>query len=302
MSFELLILGCSSATPAHQRNPAAQILTFNDKSYLIDCGEATQMQMQRYKVKAHRIDHIFISHLHGDHYLGLMGLLSSMHLQGRDRELVLYCQQELQEILELQFQVSATQLRFPIRYHFFSSTRDLLFEDDAVTIEAFDLNHRVPCKGFLFKEKPRPRNLQIDKVMAAGIPVDFYAELKAGRDYVDTQGNRITNETLTIDPSAAKSYAYCSDTKYHEELASVVEGVDLLYHEATFMHDLLDRANETYHTTALQAGQLAAKAKVKKLIIGHFSARYKDLNPLLSEARSAFEHADLAEEGLVFRF
>jgi ribonuclease Z len=302
MSFELLILGCSSATPAHQRNPAAQVLTFCDKTYLIDCGEATQMQMQRYKVKAHRIDHIFISHLHGDHYLGLMGLLSSMHLQGRERELVIYCQKELKEILELQFQVSGTVLRFPLRYRFFTAPTEVLLEDEQVCIKSFDLNHRVPCKGFLFKEQPRPRNLLIEKVREAGVPFDFYPELKAGKDFINSQGEVTPNAALTIDPLPSKSYAYCSDTLYTESLIPIIQGVDLLYHEATFLHDMLDRAIETYHTTCLQAGQIASNAKVKKLVIGHFSARYKDLNPLLQEAKSAFEHVYLAEEGIVYNF
>ncbi len=302
MSFELLILGSSSATPAHQRNPAAQVLTFNDKNYLIDCGEATQMQMQRYKVKAHRIDKIFISHLHGDHYLGLMGLLSSMHLQGRERELTIYCQPELKDILALQFQVSDTALRFVINYQFFTPGTEVLFEDEQIRVIAFELNHRVPCKGFLFCEKPRQRNLIIEKVQNAGIPLDFYQELKAGKDYCDNNGLVFKNKDLTIDPPASKSYAYCSDTLYQESLIPILKGVDLLYHEATFMHDLLDRANETYHTTSLQAGQIASKAQVKKLIIGHFSARYKDLNPLLEETKSVFAPVYLAEEGLVYNF
>ncbi len=302
MGFELTILGSSSATPIFNRHPTSQLLNIRDRYFLIDCGEGTLLQLLRYRIRYHRISHIFISHLHGDHYLGLVGLLSTFHLQGRTSELHLYGQQELMDIVEIQLRVSNTILRYnlifhPVRHY----TPEVILEDDEIQVRSIVLNHRVPCTGFLFIEKSRPRKLLIQKVQQKNIPISYYAKLKLGVDYVDEVGNVIPNKDLTETPPKARSYAYCSDTMYDPMLKDELKGVDLLYHEATFLHELLDRATQTYHCTALQAAQLAKDAEVSRLLIGHFSARYKELDPLLVEAQSIFKETELALEGRKFK-
>ena len=302
MGFELTILGSSSATPIFNRHPTSQLLNIRDRYFLIDCGEGTLLQLLRYRIRYHRISHIFISHLHGDHYLGLVGLLSTFHLQGRTSELHLYGQQELMDIVEIQLRVSNTILRYnlifhPVRHY----TPEVILEDDEIQVRSIVLNHRVPCTGFLFVEKSRPRKLIIQKVQQKNIPISYYTKLKLGADYIDESGIVIPNKELTETPPKARSYAYCSDTMYDPMLKDELKGVDLLYHEATFLHELLDRATQTYHCTALQAAQLAKDAEVKRLLIGHFSARYKELDPLLIEAQSIFKETELALEGRKFK-
>lgn len=296
--FELIVLGSSSATPAYNRNPSAQLLNINDKFYLIDCGEATQNQLNKFKLKSSRIDYIFISHLHGDHYLGLVGLLSTMHLNGRSKEIHLFGPPELLDIINLQLKVSETQLRYEI---IFKATHteypEIIFENNDVSVETIILNHRIPTTGFIIKEKRRKRKIITEKIDEHDIPLEYIPLLKNGIDYSDKFGNIIPNAELTIDPPEPKTFAYCSDTIYTEHFLEQIEGVDFLYHEATFLHELLDRAVETFHTTALQAAQIALKANVKQLMIGHFSARYKELDSLLAEAKGVFENTVLAIEG-----
>jgi ribonuclease Z len=301
MKFEVTILGSSSATPIYTRHPTAQVLNVRERFFLIDCGEGTQMQMMRYKIKMQRISHIFISHLHGDHYLGLMGMLSTMHLQGRTTELHLYGQQDLMDILEMQLRLSNTILRFNLIFHAVRHyVSSLIFEDEDILVRSIVLNHRVPCTGFLFKEKQKPRKLIINKMQQYNIPFVYFNKIKSGDDYEDDFGNIIKNEELTIPSPPPRSYAFCSDTIYDESIINDVKGVDILYHEATFLHEMADRAQATYHTTSLQAAEIAKKAEVKKLIIGHFSARYKNLGLLLDEARTVFKNTELALEGLRF--
>lgn len=302
MAFEVSILGSSSATPIYNRHPTSQLLNIRERYFLIDCGEGTLMQLLRFRVKYHRISHIFISHLHGDHYLGLMGLLSTFHLQGRTSELHLYGQQELMDILELQMRLSNMQLRFslifhPVRYY----TSEIILENEDLIVRSIVLNHRIPCTGFLFLEKSKPRKLIVGKMQQYNIPFSFYNKIKDGSDYEDDFGNIISNEELTENPPAPRSYAYCSDTVYDESIVSTIESVDLLYHEATFLHESAERAQQTYHTTSKQAATIAAKAKAGKLLIGHFSGRYKDLTPLLDEACSVFKNTELALEGRRFK-
>ncbi len=302
MGFELTVLGSSSATPIYNRHPTSQLLVFRDRHFLIDCGEGTQMQMLKYKVRYHRITHIFISHLHGDHYLGLVGLLSTFHLQGRSADLHLYAQQELMDIIEIHLRLSQTILRYnlifhPIRHY----SPEVIFEDDDLIIRTIILNHRIPCTGFIFSEKQRPRKLKVDKLQEYGIPFTHYTRIKNGAGFTNADGSFISNEELTENPAVPKSYAFCSDTVYMPELASQLTGIDLLYHEATFLHDMKERALQTYHTTAKQAAQTALDAGVNKLLIGHFSARYKQLEPLLEEARAVFPNTDLALEGMCTR-
>ena len=269
--------------------------------FLVDCGEGTLIQLNRYKIKFHRINHIFISHLHGDHYLGLLGLLSTMHLQGRTIPIHLYCQAPLKEIIDIQLKYSETILRFPIHYHMLDPKNSaVIMEDDDLEVSTIILNHRIPCTGFLFKEKPRSRKLQKDKLQKFNVPISVYQDLKNGMDYTDEFGKVIANSELTTDPKNARSYAFCSDTCYDERILPQISEIDLLYHEATFLNDKEERAKETFHSTAAQAATIAKKANVKRLIIGHFSARYKNLYPLLDEAKEVFPETTLAMEGDVF--
>ncbi len=301
MKFEVTILGSSSATPIYNRNPSSQALNINERLYLIDCGEGTQQQMLRYDVKASRIDHIFISHLHGDHYLGLVGLLSSLHLNGRIKPLKLYCPELLKEIIDLQLASSETEIQYPIEYKFTNPVQaEVILENQDITIETIPLDHGIACTGFLFREKKRLRKLIKEKMEEFNIPVAFYTALKKGDDYTAPDGKVYKNETLTFDSAEPKTYVYCSDTLYNEKYFEQISNATLLYHEATFLNNMLERANETRHTTALQAGEAALKTHAKKLLIGHFSARYKTLVELLEEARSIFPATELAVEGKTF--
>lgn len=302
MGFELTILGSSSATPIYNRHPTSQLLVFRDRHFLIDCGEGTQMQMLRFKLRYHRITHIFISHLHGDHYLGLTGLLSTFHLQGRINDLHLYGQQELMDIIEMHLRLSQTQLRYnlifhPIRHY----SPETLLEDEEIYVRTIVLNHRIPCTGFLFGEKPRPRRLRVEKLQEYSIPFTQYSRIKNGENFTDGNGNVIPNSELTEDSVPPRKYAYCSDTMFLPELSESIAGVDLLYHEATFLHEMKERAVATFHSTAREAATIAKDAGAGKLLIGHFSARYKQLDAFLEEASAIFPNTELAIEGQVFR-
>ena len=298
MIFEISILGSSSATPIYQRHPTAQVLNIHERFFLVDCGEGTLLQLNRYKIKFHRINHIFISHLHGDHYLGLVGLLSTMHLQGRTIDLHLYCPEPLKEIVDIQLKYSDTNLRFTIYYHFLDSNNPaVIYSDEGVEVKTIILHHRIPCTGFLFSEKAGLRKLLKNKLQEYNIPIEAFQDLKNGMDYVFPDGRVIPNKEITTHPRHARSYAFCSDTCYNEGVASAVRNVDLLYHEATFLSDKTERAKETFHSTAAQAATIAKKANAKRLIIGHFSARYKNLYPLLEEAKEVFNDTTLAIEG-----
>ncbi len=268
---------------------------------MIDCGEGTQLQVKRYKIKLSRINHILISHLHGDHYYGLMGLVSTLHLYGRTADLHIYGPPGLADIITLQLKYSATRLSYDIKFHeWVPETSSVIYEDDKLTITTIPLNHRIHCSGYLFKEKPKKRGINklvVDKKLA---PNQANA-LRNGEDIYNEDGTLLYKNSLaTLPPKKPYSYAYCSDTKLIPQLVDVIRDVDLIYHEATFMDDMKDRAENTYHTTARQAAQLASEAHVGQLLLGHFSTRYRDLNPLLSEARSVFRESYLAEEGKRF--
>ena len=301
MKFEVTILGSSSATPIFNRNPSSQALNINERLYLIDCGEGTQQQMLKFDVKARRIDHIFISHLHGDHYLGLVGLLSSMHLNGRDKPLNIYCPFQLKQIIDMQLECSETSLQYLVHYTFTNALKaEVILDNPDITVETIPLDHGIACTGFLFREKKRQRKLIKEKVEEINVPVEYYSTLKKGGDYISKDGSFYKNDTLTTDSSEPKTYVYCSDTLYNEMYFGQVSHATILYHEATFLNNMLDRAIETHHTTALQAAQVAQKTNAKKLLIGHFSARYKVLDELLEEARTIFPDTELAVEGRVF--
>lgn len=301
MRFDVTILGSSSATPIYNRNPTSQALNINEHIYLVDCGEGTQQQMLRFDVKPGKIDHIFISHLHGDHYLGLIGLLSSMHLNGRKKPMQLFGPPDLKKIIDVHLECSWTSLNYQIIFHPLQTTQsEVILDNQDITVETIVLNHRIPCTGFLFQQKKPLRKLDADKLAYYNVGRNQFFKLKQGGNFITDEGKTIPNAVLTINPEEPKSYAYCSDTLAGEAYLQQIQNVDLLYHEATFMHELLARAEETYHTTSLQAGEIALKAGVKQLLIGHFSARYKTLEGLLEEARSVFKQTELAIEGKVF--
>ncbi|RYY33332.1 MAG: ribonuclease Z [Sphingobacteriaceae bacterium] len=301
MRFEVTILGSSSATPIYNRNPTSQALNINDHFYLIDCGEGTQQQMLRFDIKASRIDYIFISHLHGDHYLGLVGLLSSLHLNGRIKPLHLFGPAPLMEIIELQLKYSETTIQYPIEFKITNpTTPEVIVDNQDIIVETIPLFHRIACTGFIFKQKKRSRRLIKAEIEKLAIPVPYFTSLKKGADYTAPNGTVYKNDMLTLDAEEPKSYAYCSDTMYNENYFEQISNATLLYHEATFLNNMLDRALDTHHTTALQAGEVAVNTNAKKLLIGHFSARYKSLAELLDEARSVFPATDLAIEGKTF--
>lgn len=301
MKFEVTILGSSSATPVFNRNPTAQLLNCNEKFYLIDCGEGTQQQLIKFGLKASKIDFIFISHLHGDHYFGLIGLLSSMHLNGRIKPLHIFAPKAIQEILELQFKHSDTTLRYELVYFAIDPEKPaVIFENRDVIVETIVLNHRIPCTGFKFTEKKRLRKLLVEKLEAKNVPLEYYPLLKRGVDIDLPGGETLLNADYTTDSAVPKSYAYCSDTLFDERYFDSIKNCDTLYHEATFLHDMLDRAKETHHTTALQAAQVAQIVNAKRLLIGHFSSRYKTLTELLDEAKSVFPATQLALEGTTY--
>lgn len=301
MKFEVTILGSSSATPVYNRNPSAQLLNCNEKFYLIDCGEGTQQQLIKFGFKANKIDYIFISHLHGDHYFGLIGLLSSLHLNGRIKPMKIFGPAALAEILNLQFTHSETVIRYPIEFVATQAdTPAQIFENADLTVETFILNHRIPCTGFSFLQKKRLRKLVVEKLEAEKIPLEYYPLLKRGVDLDLPDGRVLLNADYTTDSGNPKKYCYCSDTLFDERYMESIRNCDTLYHEATFLHEMLERANQTHHTTALQAGQIAKDTGAKRLLIGHFSSRYKALLPLLEEARSVFLDTELAIEGNTF--
>lgn len=301
MRFEVTILGSSSATPVYNRNPSAQVLNINEHGYLIDCGEGTQQQMLRFGVKPSKIDHIFISHLHGDHYLGLVGLLSSLHLNGRKKAMHIFGPPDLKTIVDVNLVSSWTKLHYELIFHPTQANySEIILDNEDITVETLILNHRIPCTGFLFRQKKPLRKLNPEMLEHYQVERKQFSMLKEGADFVTEKGETVPNSVLTIDPGPSKSYAYCSDTMAVEGYLPQLKQVDLLYHEATFMHDLLLRARETHHTTALQAAEVALRTDVKKLLIGHFSARYKTLDGLLNEAKSVFGQTELAIEGQTY--
>ncbi len=298
MTFIVKILGSNSAAPAFGRHPTAQLLQIQEENFLIDCGEGTQMQMQRFKVRINRIDHIFISHLHGDHYNGLIGLLSTMHLQKRKHDLYLYGPPGLKEILSIQFKYSDTHLYYKIHFRELKNgVAEIIYENEFISVETIPLNHRIQCSGFLFKEKAKKRRINISSLPEYFLPSQMLA-LKQGEDVKDETGKVIyKNKDHTFEPKQSRSYAFCSDTAFYEPILAQIENVDLLYHESTFLHEQIERAEQTYHSTALQAATVAKLANVKKLLLGHYSSRYKDITPFLEEARQIFEESYLSLEG-----
>ena len=302
MKFELTILGAGSAVPTARRNSSAQVLNIQERYFLIDCAEATQHQLRRFHIPYNKIGHIFISHLHGDHFFGLIGLLSSLALQGRKGEVHVYADRRLQEIIEFQLKVMNSRLGFALVFHHLSREEEVVYEDKAVTVTSFPLSHRydAPVCGFLFRERERERTIRKDMALAWDVPVAFMQHLKKGADFVTPEGQVIANDRLTIAAPPSRSYAYMTDTLFRERFAAYVKGVDLLYHEATYARTLEQLAKETYHSTAEQAARMALLAGAKKLLLGHFSARYPDPSCLLPEARAIFPDTFVCTDGDVF--
>lgn len=301
MSFKLKILGSSSATPVFNRHQTSQLLEVDNEYFLIDCGEGTQIQLNKYRVKINKINYIFISHLHGDHYLGLVGLISTMHLFGRTKELYIYGPPGLSEIITVQLRYSETVLNYRVIFQELETEENqVILSHPRVTVETIPLIHRIKCCGFLFRETKKNRKIR-KEMLPENTPLLAVAALKRGEDVYDEHGKVIySTEELTLPPRKSVSYAFMSDTAYSEKNLELVKKVDVLYHEATFLSDMKERAVETYHTTAHDAAVFAQKAEVIKLIIGHFSSRYRELQPLLDEARHVFDNTWLAIEGETF--
>ena len=293
----LSILGCGSALPTHKNFPTSQVLEIRDKQYMIDCGEGTQIRIRQMGLKTNRLGHIFISHLHGDHCFGLIGLISTFGMLKRTAELHIHAQPDLERILQPQLDYFCSDLTFKVIFHTINPRKhELIYEDRSVSVFSIPLKHRVPCCGFLFEEKPRDRHIIREMIDFYQIPTWRIPKIKQGEDFVTEDSEIIPNTQLTKAGDIPKRYAYCSDTAYSEKIIPIIEGVDCLYHEATFMDDELVRSKQTEHSTARQAATIALKANVKKLIIGHYSARYINQNELLNEAKSIFKNTALGED------
>lgn len=299
MRFEVTTLGTGAALAARGRYPSAHLLNVRERLYLVDCGEGTQERLRQAGVNFGSITRVLISHLHGDHYLGLMGLISSMHLQGRTTPMHVHGPAELKQVIDLQLRVSGTYLRFPLHFNANEHRNGApVFTDQRVVVTALALDHRLECTGFLFRETPHPRKLRLDKLPL--IPTYARKAVKAGEDLRLEDGQVIPNAELTLEPAPVRAYAYCSDTAYAPALAEELKGVDLLYHEATFTEALAARAKETRHSTARQAALLAKAAGAHRLLLGHFSSRYKSADVLVEEAREVFPETVAAEEGRTY--
>ena len=295
MSTYLTILGFNSAIPTVNSAPTAQFLEMEERAFLIDCGEGTQVQLRKAKARFSKINHIFISHLHGDHFFGLPGLIASFRLLGRETPLHIYGPKGIKEMLETIFRITETHKGFELVYHELESKKSVkIFEDSRIEVFTIPLNHRIYCNGYLFREKVKERHLNMKEIAKyPEIETCDYHNLKLGKDFILSDGYVLKNEVLTTEPSKSVSYAFCSDTRYHESILPIIENVDVLYHEATFLHELKDMADYTGHTTALEAARIARKANVGKLILGHFSNRYHDLNVFTDEAREVFANTFL---------
>jgi ribonuclease Z len=303
MSLKLTILGCYSAVPTVKKQQTAQLLNVNERFFLIDCGENTQVQLRKYELSFQRIHHVFISHLHGDHYYGLIGLITSMHLLGRKKELHVYAHVPLKDIINTQLSASKTDLNFPLFFHTIpDDDQVILYEDEDIEVTNVILDHSISCSGFLFREKKHQRKIIKEKIEEHKVPYDRILDLRNGSDFINEDGEIIDNNILTNSNVKARTYAYCSDTRFCLDIIPKIKNVDVLYHEATYSHDLKEKAFERGHSTAKDAATIAKEANVNRLIIGHYSKRYQDLNILLSESREIFSNTFLAHEGDILDF
>jgi ribonuclease Z len=300
---KLTILGCYSATPRTFTNPTSQVLEIQNHLFLIDCGEGTQVQLRKYKVKFSRINHIFISHLHGDHFFGLPGLISTFRLLGREKELHVYGPKGIKEAVTLFLKLGDSWTNYPLIFHELESKEsELILEDSKVSVQTIPLEHRVYTNGFLFKEKESPRTLDVEAAQRYGVDRSQFNNIKKGYDALGENGKLIPNKKLTHDPPKPKSYAFCSDTVYNESVVPLIKGVDAVYHESTFLETEVHLCDRTKHSTAKQAAQIAKLAKVDQLILGHYSTRYKSIELFREEALTVFPKVELADDGKVFEF
>ncbi|UZO80261.1 ribonuclease Z [Aquimarina sp. ERC-38] len=301
--MKLTILGCYSATPRTFTNPTSQVLEINDRILLIDCGEGTQVQLRKNKVRFSRINHIFISHLHGDHFFGLPGLVATFQMLNRENPLYIYGPKGIKEAITLLLKLSNSWTAYPL--HFYELTKkepELIFEDEKIEVTTIPLQHRIYCNGFLIKEKPGDRKLIISKALNYNIDVSLFKSIKKGKDVPGPDGKLIDNKELTEDPAPVKSYAFCSDTRYDERKLDQIKKVTALYHESTFLEKNKDLCEYTGHSSAKQAATIAKLAEVEHLILGHYSTRYKDISLFKEEAQTIFKNSDVADDGKVFEF
>ncbi len=301
--MKLTILGSHSALPTISKHPTSQVLEINGHLFLIDCGEGTQVQLRKYKVKFSRIKHIFISHLHGDHFFGLPGLISSFTLLGREAELHIYGPKGIKAVILLMLKVGKAYTNYPLYFHELEqTTSQLIFEDDTLTVETIPLKHRVYTNGFLFREKPGERKLDIEAARKANVHLSYYNKIKQGFDVMSEDGVLVSNKEITFDPPPSKSYAFCSDTAYKPDIVPQLKKVDVLYHESTFLEEHKELCVRTKHSTAKEAALIAKEANVGILILGHYSGRYGNLELFREEAEEIFGNVELAEDGKSFNF
>ncbi|SFZ91956.1 ribonuclease Z [Flaviramulus basaltis] len=301
--MKLSILGCYSATPRTLNNTTSQVLEINNHMFLIDCGEGTQVQLRKHKIKFNRIKHIFISHLHGDHFFGLVGLISTFRLLTRETDLHVYGPKGIKEVVTLQMKLADSWTNYNLFFHELTSDKsELIFEDDKVEVHTIPLNHRVYTNGYLFKEKEGERSLNVLAAEKANIDIAYYRKLKQGFDVVNENGETIKNATVTKAGKKPKSYAFCSDTMYKEDIIPIIESTDVLYHESTFLDKHAHLAVKTKHSTAKEAACIAKKANAGTLLLGHYSTRYDDLNAFKKEAQEVFKNVELCDDGKVFEF
>jgi ribonuclease Z len=294
------ILGNNSAVPAFDRHPTSQVVIMDGEKLLVDCGEGTQIQLIRYRIRRSKISHIFISHLHGDHYFGLAGLINTFNLLSHQQELHVYGPSPLQQIIEMQLHVADTTINFPLHFHTISG-EGLLVDNEKYSVSCFRTNHRIECYGFVFREKKRPRRLLPEKAVQYQVPTSFFERLTYGEDYIHQDGSVVKNEWVTEEGPQPRTYAFCADTKYDESIIPHIRQADLIYHESTYLDNLQERAEARFHSTSKQAALIAQKAGVKKLLIGHFSSKYPELEEFEKEAREVFENTELALEGVTYR-
>lgn len=296
--MRITILGNNSALPAYGRFPTSQVIEMDQQPFLMDCGEGAQMRMKQFGIHSQRINHIFISHAHGDHYFGLVGFISSLGLLGREKKLYIYCNAFIKQVIDLQI---PWKLSFEIEYRFIEEQEHaVLLSNEKYEVQCFPVNHSIPTHGFLFIEKKRKRILNPEKVRQYEIPKYFYTKLTDGEDYIDKNNQVIKNEDVTEPGLPFKRYAFCADTQFNPEICKYLNDIDLLYHEATYLQENIQKAKDRFHSTAREAAEIAKISNCKKLILGHFSSKYKDLSLFKEEAKSVFEDTDLALEGMVF--
>lgn len=297
--FQVHILGCGSASPMAERNPSAQLINVNEQLFLFDCGEGTQIQLRKNKLKFSKVNEIFITHLHGDHYFGLIGYLSSLHLLGRTNEMKIFGPPDLETIIRTQLKLSQSYLSYPLEFVSVDPFQSrVIYENNNVYVKNIPLDHRIPCSGYLIAEKERPLKIKIDQAREDGISHAYFHKFKQGQSVINEAGLELDYRKYTEAAAPPRSYAYITDTAYKPEICEWIYSCDLLYHEATFLNEHLTRAKKTKHSTAAEAAQIAKEAVVRALILGHFSARYKDLNLFLSEAKPHFSNCVLAKDGM----